>query len=484
MAVSPPAARFVQGSTMRHVVVMASTGAVGLIAVFVVDLFNLFYIALLGERPLAAAIGFAGAIGFLQLSVAIGLMIGLGAVVSREIGAGELVEARDVAASGLLAMIAVLALVAAGTVAFVGPLLDLVGAVGEARAQAAQFVTIVAPSLPLAAAGMGCAALLRAVGDARRALDVTLYAALAAAVLDPLLIFGLHLGLEGAAISTVLSRVVLVFVGWDHAFRRRDLVGRLRAASVLAEVRRVLAVAGPAILTNLATPVGALYVTRSMAAFGPSAVAGQASIDRLTPCAFGLVYALSAAIGPILAQNLGAGRFDRVRTALRDALLFALLAVLGAWAILFLSQGPIGRVLTPGGEAAALVRLFCTFLAGSFLFTGALFVANAAFNNLGFPLLATLFNWGRATLGTIPLVSFGRGWGPEGVLIGQAAGSILFGTAAVIVAFRVIGRLGEPGTALGHGALAVSGASSHAAMAAVATRPSPQREPETVDASA
>jgi Na+-driven multidrug efflux pump len=480
----PPAARFVQGSTMRHVVVMASTGAIGLIAVFVVDLFNLFYIALLGERALAAAIGFAGTIGFLQLSIAIGLMIGLGAVVSREIGAGDVAEARDVAASGLIAMIAVLALVALGTIAFVGELLDLVGAVGAARLQAEQFVTIVAPSLPLAAAGMGCAALLRAVGDARRALDVTLFAALAAALLDPLLIFGLHLGLTGAAISTVLSRVVLAFVGWDHAFRRRDLVGRPRAATTLAEVRRVLTVAGPAILTNLATPVGAVYVTRSMATFGPSAVAGQASIDRLTPCAFGLVYALSAAVGPILAQNLGAGRLDRVRMALRDALLFVIVAVLGAWGILFVLQGPIGHVLTPGGEAESLVRLFCTWLAGGFLFTGALFVANAAFNNLGFPLLATLFNWGRATLGTIPLVSLGRAWGPEGVMVGQAMGSMLFGTAAALIAFRVVGRLGVQGTALGHGTLAVSGASSHAAMAALATRPSPQRAPETVDASA
>src|SRR5277367_2909201 len=78
-------ARFVTGSIMRHVVVMAGTGAIGLIAVFSVDLLNLFYISLLGQRPTAAAIGFAGVVGFFQTSVLIGLAIGVGAVVAHDI---------------------------------------------------------------------------------------------------------------------------------------------------------------------------------------------------------------------------------------------------------------------------------------------------------------------------------------------------------------------------------------------------------------
>jgi hypothetical protein len=45
----------------------------------------------------------------------------------------------------------------------------------------------------------------------------------------------------------------------------------------------ILHVALPAVLTNLATPVGAAYVTRSIAAFGPDAVARQATIDRISP---------------------------------------------------------------------------------------------------------------------------------------------------------------------------------------------------------
>ena len=66
---------------------------------------------------------------------------------------------------------------------------------------------------------------------------------------------------------------------------------------------------------------------------------------------------------------------------------------------------------------------------------GRLFVANAAFNNLGFPTWSTVFNWGRATVGTVPFVWIGATqFGADGVIAGQALGAVVFGIGAVIVA--------------------------------------------------
>jgi putative MATE family efflux protein len=464
----PP--RFVTGSTMRHVLVMASTGAIGLVAVFAVDLLNLFYISMLGQKPIAAAVGFSGVVGFLQTSVSIGLMIGIGAVVSRTIGAGRLDDARRIATGAILVVTALMLALGLLTVAVLDPLLDLLGAVGETRRLASDFLRITSPSLPLVASGMCLSGLLRCVGDARRAMNVTLAAAFVTAAVDPILIFALHLGLTGAAISTVISRCVLLGMGWYGAMRVHRLLGPFQPWALPADLRAVFAVSGPAVLTNLATPVGASYVTHSMAVFGTAAIAGQATIDRISPVAFGLVYALSGAVGPILAQNMGAGRTDRVNATLRDSLIFASCAVLAAWAILAAAQSLVVTAFSAQGETALLIRLFCSWLAASFLFTGALFVANAAFNNLGFPLLSTLFNWGRATLGTIPFVTIGAGYGPAGVLIGQAAGSVVFGLAAVVVAFRVVGRLGTRGAIPASGAHPMVAGSGQAALA-LATAP-------------
>lgn len=464
----PVLPRFVTGSIMRHVLVMASTGAIGLVAVFAVDLLNLFYISLLGQRPIAAAVGFSGVVGFLQTSIAIGLMIGISAVYSRTVGAGRMDEARRIATGSLIVLFGVMLLLGLLTVALLDPLLDLLGAVGETRALAADFLRITSPSLPLVATGMCLSGLLRCVGDARRAMNVTLVAAFVTAGVDPILIFGLHLGLTGAAISTVVSRCVLLGMGWYGAMHVHRLLGQFEPMTLAGDLRKVFSVSGPAVLTNLATPVGASYVTHSMAMFGTAAIAGQATIDRMSPVAFGLVYALSGAVGPILAQNMGAGRTERVTATLRDSLIFSTAAVLCAWAILAVTQSYVVIAFSAQGETAVLIRLFCSWLAASFLFTGALFVANAAFNNLGFPLLSTLFNWGRATLGTIPFVTLGAGYGPKGVLIGQAAGSVVFGLAAVIVAFRVVGRLG--GGAMHEGAHALVPGSGQAALALATTQ--------------
>ena len=466
-------ARFCTGSILRHTVVMAGTGAVGLVAVFVVDLLNLFYISLLGRHGLTAAIGFAGAVGMLQLAISIGMSIGLGAVVSRLLGAGRHDEARAVASSALVVMAAAMLVIGLATVALLAPILRVLGAGGDSVRAVASYVRIVSPFLPLITLGMGFSALLRAMGAARRSMTVTLWGAAVAACLDPALILGLHLGLLGAALSTVASRGTVALLGGLSA-RRYGMLQRPEPGRLLADTRLVAGVATPAILTNLATPVGGAYITHSLARFGLAAVAGQATIDRITPVAFAFIFALTGSVGPIMGQNMGAGLLGRVRETLRASLLLVLGCVLAMWALLALLQDQVVRLFSATGDAAALIHVFCSLTVAGFLWVGALFVANAAFNNLGFPLLSTLFNWGRATLGTIPFVTYGRHYGPVGVLLGQAAGGIVFGTLAVVTAFMVTHRL-RPHPVRPGGAGTVPAGTGAAAMAELSRLR--QREP-------
>ena len=90
-------AKFLTGSTMRHVVVMSSTASVGLMAVFLVDFIDMVFISMLGKAELAAAVGYAGSILFFTTSVSVGLAIAAGALVSRALGAGDEARARILA---------------------------------------------------------------------------------------------------------------------------------------------------------------------------------------------------------------------------------------------------------------------------------------------------------------------------------------------------------------------------------------------------
>ena len=421
--------------------VMTSTGLVGLFSLFIVDFLNLFYIAKLDQPELKAAVGYCGAILFFLISIAIGFTIATTALTARAIGAGDRDRARRVAGSS----IAMMTLVTGGLCLllwpFLGQAVGLLGATGKTREVATGFLEIALTGMPVMSVGMGLSGVLRAVGDARRAMYVTLFGGLALAALDPLLIFGLHMGITGAAIATVLSRFVLLGVGWYGAVTVHKMVARPSVAILSADTAAIAAIALPAILTNVATPVGNAWATSIIARFGDSAVAGWTVVDRLVPLAFGGIFALSGSVGPILGQNFGAGRHDRVRGTITGSMLLTCIYILVCWAILRLSLDGIISTFALSGDGEAIVRVFCNYVGGSFIFMGALFVANAAFNNLGFAFLSTTFNWGRATLGTIPFAYLGAEMaGPVGAGIGVAIGTVIFGAAALIACYIVIDR--------------------------------------------
>jgi hypothetical protein len=110
--------------------------------------------------------------------------------------------------------------------------------------------------------------------------------------------------------------------------------------------------------------------------------------------------------------------------------------------VLALAAPSIASLFDAQGTSADFVLLFCRLGASAWVFISCLFVANTAFNNLGFPVLAMVFNWGRATIGTIPFVTLGARWfGIEGALIGLILGAAIFGLGGVAVAFGVTARL-------------------------------------------
>ena len=89
-----------------------------------------------------------------------------------------------------------------------------------------------------------------------------------------------------------------------------------------------------------------------------------------------------------------------------------------------------------GTPTAGLVEFYCLLSGPIWLFFGLLLVSNAAFSNLGFPFLATIFNWGRATLGVAPAaLSAAYFKTPEAAMVGIAFGFAAFGSIATIACF-------------------------------------------------
>lgn len=434
-------AKFLEGSLMRHITVMSLTASVGLMAVFLVDLIDMVFISWLGKAELAAAVGYAGSILFFTTSFSIGVAIAAGALVARALGAGDEEGARRKAATALIYGVVFGAIFSAVVWVYVPELAALMGASGETLELATSYLRIIVPSLPVLLVGMVGSAVLRAHGAARASMMATVVGGLVNAILDPILIFGLDLELTGAALASVAARFGIAIAALVPIFRDYGGLGRPSLPDMRMDFPGLVTIAFPAILTQLATPVGGAYVTRAMAEYGEDAVAGMAVVARLTPVAFGVLFALSGAIGPIVGQNFGAGKLDRVRGSLRDGLIFCAVVVVIMSGLLFLLRPVISDVFRLDGISEALVFLFAGPLSLLFFFNGVIFVGNAAFNNLGHPFLSTWVNWGRNTLGIVPFVALGAYWyGAAGVLIGQAMGGVVFGLISVVLVRWVLGR--------------------------------------------
>ncbi len=433
---------FLSGSLMLHVTRMSLTTSIGLMAIFAVDFVDMIFISMLGNDALAAAVGYAGTLLFFTNAINIGLSISAGALVARELGAGRAEQARHYASS--VAVIGLIAgLTTSGLVLLnLSSLLSLLGAEGEVLRLATRYVSIILPTMFVMSIAMTAMAVLRAHGDARRSMMATIYGGVVNAVLDPILIFAVGLGLDGAAIASVLARLCMLGAALWPAHRVHRGFARPSLKQVAKDLRPVRAIAIPAVLTNVATPIGNAIVVREIAQYGTDAVAGTAVIGRLLPVAFSVIFALSGAIGPIIGQNFGAEKFDRVRAAFLAGIKFTAIYVVCMSAILFLLRAPIADLFAAEGETRSLIYLFCGPLALASFFNGVIFVTNASFNNLGHPVYSTWINWGRHTIGTWVFATIGSQIaGASGVLLGQASGGVIFAVIGWVMVARVVARL-------------------------------------------
>ena len=432
-------AKFLEGDLMRHVAVMSLSASIGLVSIFLVDFADLLFIAQLGDPALTSAVGFAQTVLYVTFAVMLGLNIACSALSARLIGRGELEDARQIATSAVAFGIAISLVISAVFWVIAPYLLGALGAEGDTKAHAVSYFRIIVTAMPVATVGMMTAGLLRAHGDARRAMMVTLIAGGVNAVLDPIFIFGFGWGLEGAAIASVCARFATLLTALYPVTKHYGGFARFSLARFRTDLTPILALTIPAILTNVATPVGNSIAIRVLAPFGDEAVAGLAVVSKLTLLAFCVIFALSGAVGPIIGQNFGAQQYDRVQETLRRAMTFAIGFVLLAWALLVLGNGFVSDLFKLTMEGRDIVFWFSVLIAPLFIFNGSLFISNAAFNNLKRPLWSSMLNWGKNTVGVLPFVLVGASLGgAPGVLVGQAVGGIFFGVLGLWLAFRLV----------------------------------------------
>lgn len=359
------------------------------------------------------AITFAFPLVFFLISLGMGLAVAGSVLVAQYEGSGK-EKMRDYAASQTIAFSA-LASVVLGLFGyfFIGDIVGLLGAKGAVAASAAGYLEIISIGLFSMFGFLVFQSLMRGFGDTVTPMLLMLGTVIMNIVIDPFFIFGWwivpEMGVEGAAVATVLSRTLSLSIGVALLF-----TGRKGLEISLSEMKpdfsffkKMMSIGVPASIegTGRSISVNALTAVVGWSFAGP-VVAGFGIGVRI----FSMIFLPAAAVGrgveSMTGQNLGAGNYDRAGETAWAGAKYSFLILTAIGAITFVFADAIAGVFIGAGQAnseliASTGADFLRFVAFSFGFMGVLRSYNGSFRGAGKTLTAAAIS--IATLGVIRL---------------------------------------------------------------------------------
>jgi putative MATE family efflux protein len=237
--------------------------------------------------------------------------------------------------------------------------------------------------------------LMRGYGDTVTPMILMLATVILNIVLDPFLIFGWWIfpamGVEGAAVATVASRALAMFVGLAILFsgKKGVTISLENMKPDFGFFRKMLSIGLPASFESTTRSVSVnLLVAVVGYTFLEPVVAGYGIGVRLFSLIFMPAIAIGKGVETMTGQNLGAGKPDRAEKAAKLGAKYTLMVLTGVGAVVFLAAHPIAAVFTTNPEVARVAAEFLRYVAFSFGFIGVLRAFSGSFRGAGKTMIA------------------------------------------------------------------------------------------------
>src|SRR5690606_19215712 len=259
---------------------------------------------------------------------------------------------------------------------YVAPLLLLLNAPEAILGIAADYLRIVFLGVLFLVGYNFIGTVLRAFGDSKTQLHFVLVASGVNAVLTPLLISGLGMGLAGAASATVLAQAAafLYSLLWlNRKFGRHSF--RLQLPR-LSQARTILRLGIPSGFQMIVIHAGITAVLSIVNTFGEDVVAGFGAAQRLDNIILLPGIALGVAVNAMAAQNIGSQNWRRVAQITRAGLVYNLGVMLAIAGILFAFAGPLVRLFIQEADSVAFGESYLRTIALFYPFIGLNFILN------------------------------------------------------------------------------------------------------------
>ncbi len=295
----------------------------GIIAMTASSLYNMVDSIFIGHIPVVGSLSMAGlAVTFplMNISTAFGTLVGVGAatMISVLLGQRNYKAASKVLCNEVTLNIITGIVFTVVTLLWMDPILRFFGASEATLPYARDYMTVIAIGNVVTHLYFGLNAVVRSSGNPKLAMGLTLFTVTSNAILDPIFIYTLGLGIKGAAIATVLCQcLALEYTLW-YFLDRKNFLNMPRSLEIFNVDWKIakdsLSIGMGPFLMNLASCIVVLFINQQLVKWGGDLALGAYGIvNRITFLFVMVVFGFNQGMQPIAGYNYGARQYSRVR---------------------------------------------------------------------------------------------------------------------------------------------------------------------------
>jgi len=400
-----------EGSILRHLVkfsvpmLLGSALQVGYIIV------NALWVGNgLGSEALAA-VTVSFSIYYVLIAIAAGLTLATSILVSQAYGAKDMDQLQRVVNNSVVLIGGISLICLLAGLLWSQELLTIMNTPANLVPTALRYLHIMMLATPFLFGMFLAAALLRGTGDSVTPLYYQGGAVLLTAILDPLLMFGWlgfpHLGIYGTAYGAVSAHIIMLVALLYHIYITKHVACpnwrnlRLDMATSLLTLK----IGVPSMLQQVLVAAGMVAIIGLVNNFGSDGTAAYGIALRMDQLAMLPGSTIGMAVSVIAGQNIGAQRFDRVRSVFWNGLMLSLGTTLVASGVALMMPGFIMEMFVSDPEVIAIGSLYLRILAVGYMFFAVTYVSNGIINGSGHTLETTLFTLISLWIIRIPLAA-------------------------------------------------------------------------------
>ena len=377
-----------------------------------------------------------------QIIIGLGMMFGAGAssYISRLLGKGANEQADKTASTSLFSGLLVGAIIIIGIMVFLDPVLTALGSTETILPYARAYAKIYVTGSIINVFTVMMNNLLTAQGATKFTMKAMLTGSIANVILDPIMIYGMDLGIEGAAIATVISLCInmALYIGYiakKKGVLRFSVRNIAPSKTIYAEV---LKIGIPVLLFQLLASTAMGSINTAAKPHGDFAVAAMGAVIRIMTVVTYVVFGFLKGFQPFAGYNYGAKKYERLKKSIRLCMIWSTVFCIVAAIVLFIFADPIvslfGTDIEMAGIAAKALRLNAVL----FITFGFQMVYASLYLAIGKSLVGSVLSLSRQGIFFFPLVLvLPHVMGLTGVVWVQPMADLLTTILTIVFAVRI-----------------------------------------------